>query len=72
MVEHDPSGHAYAEAAYDAGVVAPVEELPNHTVALCFVLRGTREHTESVAATLALELSSRSDVDAVTYTVAER
>lgn len=70
---HDPSGHALAEAAHAAGAVEPAATLPNCDVDLSFVVRGTREHAEAVAATLAYELSARSDVDGnVTYSVAVR
>lgn len=56
------SGVAVAEEAYGAGAVELGDELPNHTVTLSFVVRGTYEHADAVAFTLASELTARSDV----------
>jgi len=61
-MSHDPSGLGLAEEAHAAGVVELSDVLPNFTVQVEFVVRGTREHAESVAGTLAYELSARSDV----------
>lgn len=58
----DPSGRGLAEAAHAAGVVEVPDELPNHTVSVSFVVRGTPEHADAVALTLASELSARGDV----------
>lgn len=68
----EASGLAIAENAYAAGAVELAnEELPNHTVTLSFVVRGTYEHADAVAFTLAAELAARSDV-AEPITVAVR
>lgn len=73
MSTHDPSGHALAEEAHAAGAVEPAASLPNFTVQVEFVVRGTREHAESIAGTLAYELSARSDVaGSVAYSVDAR
>lgn len=69
-MSHDPSGRTLAEAAHDAGVVEPAEPVESHSVQLVFAVLGTREHAESVAGTLAYELSARSDVAGVDSTVA--
>lgn len=58
----EASGLAVAEEAYAAGAVELGDALPNHTVTLSFVVRGTYEHADAVAFTLAAELTARSDV----------
>lgn len=70
--DYDPSGHALAEAAHAAGVVEPAVVLPTCDVQLELVVRGTSQHADAIAGTLAAELSARSDVVSVVYTVTER
>jgi len=47
-VSQDPSGAGLARAAHEAGVVQPVNEVPNFDVTLHFVYRGNREGAEKL------------------------
>jgi hypothetical protein len=69
---NDPSGLSLAEEAHAAGAVEPTLVLPNVQVRLEFIVRGTPQHADAIAGTLAAELSARSDVaHGVTYSVGE-
>lgn len=69
----DPSGAAAAKAAYDAGAVVPVVELPVHDCTLEFRVHATERDARDLVDALAAHLSSHPLVLApVTATVRGR
>lgn len=49
---HDPSGLSLATAAHEAGVVAPVVELPVHDVTVALVIHARDEDAALIVDTL--------------------
>lgn len=68
----DPSGLAVAERARDRGKVAPTTVEQVHQLTIALSVRGTAEHLNAVASTLAYQLDQRPDVISVTVSAIER
>jgi hypothetical protein len=73
VTDHDdPSGHALAEQAYDAGAVEPGERVHPCELMLTVRMVSGGDHARRLGEEAALEILSRSDVIGVDYEVVER